>query len=123
MGDNKGTLYAWLALWALLRVRGDDGDSGLVGLHRISALAGQFIRPASNAANDQPVALLILVWFWYLACAKYRAIPRESRPFSRKLPGVEFHPVFPAHTRLLLALPGFALILALCQNDHLPTPE
>lgn len=121
MKNNVGAPYAWLALWALVRFHGDNEGSDGDELQRISAVAGQFRRPVSNAANDQAGTLLILLLIWWLTYAKYRAKLAESRALSRELLGAQFHPVFPAHTRLLLALPGFALILALCQNDHLPT--
>jgi hypothetical protein len=121
MVENNNASYAWLAVWALLRFRGDEDDADGVGLHRINAVAGQFIRLTSNAANDFEAALLTLVLIWLLACAKYYAKTAESSALSRKLIGRRFHPVILREPACLRLFPVSALFLALCHNDHLPT--
>lgn len=90
---------------------------------RAVAVAGCFRSPPGNAANDQPAALLILVLFWWQACAKYRAKLAGSSPFSRKLSGPAILTPIPLNPAWLRAFPVPAPLLALCQNDHLPTPS
>lgn len=121
MGDKGKAPYAWLALWALLRFRGGDDDPERMELLRIDAVAGQFRRSPSNAANDQAAALLILLLTWWMACAKYRAKLIEFGASPCKLAAGRFHPAIPLESAWLRLVPVSALILALCHNDHLPT--
>lgn len=122
MGSDGRDAYAWLAVWAVLchRIGGDDPPG--LEMARIDAVAGQFRQPASNAANDQQAALLILVLIWWLACAKYRAISSGFGSGTCKLTGRSFLPVILREPACLRLFPVSALLLALCQNDHLPTP-
>lgn len=97
----------------------EDGDG--LDMLRAVAVAGQFRRPPCNAANDQPVARLVLVLFWWLYCVNYRAKLAGSGAVSCKIDGRAVAWLIPLYPAWLHVFPVSALIPALCQNDHLPT--
>ncbi|MDP2808681.1 MAG: hypothetical protein Q8O34_00865 [Rhodocyclaceae bacterium] len=99
-------LYAWLRLWALLRLSTDGGPCDPEVL-RIEAVAGRLRLSAGNAANDMAAALLILVLFWWLACAKYRAKLAESSAVSCKMPVAQLHPAILREPACLQLFPLF----------------
>lgn len=112
----------WMLALAAAWLQAADADPQGPEMSRVDAWAGRLRQPAGNAANDMAAPLLILVLFWWLACAKYCAkLPGQSA-VSCKLTTGRFHPAILPESACLLLFPVSALILALCQNDHLPTP-
>lgn len=115
---------AWLLALALAWMHSDD-DGGDLSLLQVAAVAGQFRRPASNAANELTATLLVLVLFWWLVCAKTPAKYLSGGCKTAKLRGLASQSLNRLESPVLTTSSGTSWLVpaisSLCQYAHQST--